>query len=174
MPYPISTFQEYRTIIAIASFMIGLLVIGQEMVALEQTIYGLKLFACTFLPAALLVLCLAGFKHWRHRITCDRTDLGEYVMLAIGVGLLTAAVMSYWNRTGGGIAAGVEQPVIAKASGRGSYMIEVNWEGSHEQLLVPWELWKDVQVQHSSVLLMVRKGRLGYPVVDRIRASGEY
>lgn len=173
MQYPISTFQEHRTVIAIALFMVGLLAIGQEVAVLENTIHGLALFGYTFLIAALLVVGLAGFKHWRHRITCDRTDITEYLILAIGIGLLTAAAMSYWNRSGGGITTEIEAPVISKSSGRSAHYIEIDWQGSHQRLLVPWELWKDLQVQHSSVLLTVRKGRLRYPVVDRIHASAE-
>ncbi|MFZ3193982.1 MAG: hypothetical protein WA154_12355 [Moraxellaceae bacterium] len=134
-----SFFQDHRTAIAIVLFMSGLLATVQQ--GNVNTIDGGELFGRSFLTSALLVLIWAGWAHWRNRAPFYRDEIGEYFMLAVGVGFWISSAASYWNKTSHHDPFEVQLEVISKSSGKGTKLILIEWEGKRHHISVPWDVW---------------------------------
>jgi len=167
-----SFFQDHRTAIAIVLFISGLLATGQQ--GSVNTIHGGELFGRSFLTSALIVLIWAGWTHWRNRAPFYRDEIGEYFMLAVGVGLWIAAATSQLNETSRHDPFEVQLEVISKSFAKGTGFIVIEWEGARHHISVPSDLWTRLEEKRSTVSIKMKKGRLGYYiVVDGVRESSE-
>lgn len=167
-----SFFQDNRAAIAIVLFFSGMFATAQQ--GSVNTIDGGGLFWRSFLTAALIVLIWAGWAHWRNRAPFYRDEIGEYFMLAVGVGLWIAAATSQWNQTSRHDPFEVQLEVISKSSGKGTEFILIEWQGTRDHISVPWDVWTRLEEKRSTVSIKMKKGRLGYyVVVDGVRESSE-
>lgn len=167
-----SFFQDHRTAIAIVLFISGMLATAQQ--GSVNTIDVGGLFWRSFLTSALIVLIWAGWAHWRNRTPFYRDEIGEYCMLAVGVGLWTFSAASQLNETSRHDPFEVQLEVISKSYAKGNWSILIEWEGKQERISVPSDLWTRLEEKHSTVLIKMKKGRLGYyVVVDGARESSE-
>jgi hypothetical protein len=162
---------DRRGVVTGAPFMSGALLMIPESGALENTRGGETLFWTAFVPAAVLGATIAYGFCWRKPAPDQRgfERIAEFLILALGVGLLCGTAASCFNHLAVSSAPrNVEVPVLDRWKTRTSDALLVDWEGVHEELDAPADAWARARPGASQLELVVVSGRLGYEFAKSI------